>query len=62
VGFGTREALEQGLAACGWKSNTAFGERRTLDIRQRVAALGRRGNPLCQGEAGGQQQQVLFQA
>src|SRR5438309_1226135 len=34
---------------------------RNLDLRQRVAALGRRVNPLCQGEAGLQHQLMLFQ-
>jgi hypothetical protein len=32
--------------------HTAGVERRNLDIRQRVAAVGRRGNTLCQGETG----------
>jgi hypothetical protein len=61
VVFGTQLAIEQVLAACGWTINTAFVARLTLDIRQRVAAIGRRVNPLCQGEAGLQQQLVLFQ-
>jgi hypothetical protein len=61
VVFGTRLAIEQVLAACGWTSNTAFIERLNLDIRQRVAAIGRRVNTLCQGEAGLQDQLVLFQ-
>jgi IS1 family transposase len=41
VVFGTREAVGQVLAACGWQINTAFVERLNLDIRQRVAAIGR---------------------
>ncbi len=61
VVFGTREAIEQVLAACGWKINTAFVERLNLDIRQRVAAIGRRVNTLCQGEDGLRQQLVLLQ-
>jgi hypothetical protein len=61
VVFGTRLAIEQVLAACGWTINTAFVERLNLDLRQRVAAIGRRVNTLCQGEAGLQQQLVLFQ-
>jgi hypothetical protein len=61
VVFGTPLALEQVLAACGWTINPAFVERLNLDIRQRVAAIGRRVNTLCQGEAGLQPQLVLFQ-
>jgi IS1 family transposase len=61
VVFGTRLAIEQLLATCGWTINTAFVERLNLDIRQRVAAIGRRVNTLCQGEAGLRDQLVLFQ-
>src|SRR5262244_77453 len=61
VVFGTQLAIEQVLAACGWTINTAFVERLNLDIRQRVAAVGRRVNTLCQGADGLQQQLVLFQ-
>jgi IS1 family transposase len=61
VVFGTMEAIEQVLSVCGWKINTAFVERLNLDIRQRVAAIGRRVNTLCQGEDGLQHQLVLFQ-
>jgi transposase-like protein len=61
VVFGTRLATEQVLAACGWTINTAFIERLNLDIRQRVAAIGRRVNTLCQGEASLLAQLVLFQ-
>jgi hypothetical protein len=46
----------------GWKINTAFVERLNLDIRQRVAAVGRRVNTLCHGEASLQHQLVLFQS
>src|SRR5215831_13824400 len=46
VVFGTMEAIEQVLSVCGWKINTAFVERLNLDIRQRVAAIGRRVNTL----------------
>jgi hypothetical protein len=60
VVFGTRLAIEQVLAACGWSMNTAFVERLNLDIRQRVAAIGRRVNTLCQGEAGLRDQLALF--
>jgi hypothetical protein len=61
VVFGTQLAIEQVLARCGWTINTAFGERLHLDIRQRVAAIGRRVNTLCQGEAGLRDQLMLFQ-
>jgi len=61
VVFGTQLAIAQVLAACGWTINTAFVERLNLDIRQRVAAIGRRVNTLCQGEAGLQDQLALFQ-
>lgn len=62
VVFGTRLAIEQVLARWGWTINTAFVERLNLDLRQRVAAIGRRVNTLCQGEDGLQHQLVLFQA
>jgi hypothetical protein len=61
VVFGTRLAIEQVLAACGWTINTAFIERLNLDIRQRVAAVGRRVKNLCRGEEGLLDQMVLFQ-
>jgi len=61
VVFGTQLAIEQVLAACGWTINTAFVERLNLDIRQRVAAIGRRVNTLCQGAEGLLDQLVLFQ-
>jgi IS1 family transposase len=61
VVFGTREAVQQVLAVCGWQINTAFVERLNLTIRQHVAAVGRRVNTLCKGEAGLRQQLVLFQ-
>jgi len=61
VVFSTRLAIEQVLAKCGWTINTAFVERLNLDIRQRVAAIGRRVNTLCQGEAGLRDQLTLFQ-
>src|SRR5499426_895197 len=52
VVFGTRLAIAQILAACGWKINTAFVERLNLDLRQCVAAIGRRVNTLCKGAEG----------
>jgi hypothetical protein len=61
VVFGPALAVEQVLAACGWTINTAFVDRLNLDLRQRVAAVGRRVNTLCQGEDGLQHQLGLFQ-
>jgi hypothetical protein len=61
VVFGSRRAIEQRLARCGWTINTAFVERLNRDIRQCVAAIGRRVNTLCQGEVGWRQQLVWFQ-
>jgi IS1 family transposase len=61
VMFGTTARVKQVLAACGWQINTAFVERLNLDIRQRVAAVGRRVNTLCQAEDGLRQQLVVFQ-
>jgi hypothetical protein len=61
VVFGTRLAIEQVLARCDWTINTAFVERLNLDLRQRVAAIGRRVNTLCQGETGLREQLTLFQ-
>jgi hypothetical protein len=60
VVFGTGQAIAQVLARWGWSINTAFVERLNLDIRQRVAAIGRRVNTLCQGEAGLRDQVALF--
>jgi IS1 family transposase/transposase-like protein len=60
VVFGTQLAIEQVLAACSWTINTAFIERLNLDIRQRVAAVGRRVNTLCQGEDGIRQQLTVY--
>jgi hypothetical protein len=59
VVFGTQLAIEQVLATGGWTITTAFVERLNLDIRQGVAAIGRRVNTLCQGEAGLLDQLVL---
>jgi IS1 family transposase len=61
VVFGTLEAVQQVLAACGWQINTAFIERLNLSLRQHVAAVGRRVITLCKGEAGLRQQLVLYQ-
>src|SRR5262245_51291678 len=62
VVFGTMERVAQILAACGWKINTAFVERLNLDIRQRVAAGGRRVNTLCKGEDGLRHQLTVYHA
>jgi hypothetical protein len=50
VVFGTFEAVQQVLAACGGQINMAFVERLNLTIRQHVAAIGRRVSPLCKDE------------
>ena len=56
VVFGTLEAVEQGLSACGWQINTSFIERANLSIRQHVVAVGQRVSTLCKGEDGLQKQ------
>src|SRR6266481_19128 len=61
VVFGTRERINQVLAAHGWQINTAFVERLNLTIRQHVAAVGRRVTTLCKGEDGLRQQLALYQ-
>src|SRR6266704_2875255 len=60
VVFGTRERINQVLAAHGWQINTAFVERLNLTIRQHVAAVGRRVTTLCKGEDGLRQQLALY--
>jgi IS1 family transposase len=61
VVFGTLEAVQQVLAACGWQINTAFVERLNLTLRQHVAAIGRRVTTLCKHEDGVRQQLALYQ-
>jgi hypothetical protein len=61
VVFGTLEAGERILVACGWQINTAFVERLNLALRQHVAAIGRRVATLCKGEDGLRHQLSLFQ-
>jgi IS1 family transposase len=61
VVFGTMETVNAVLAPLGWQINTAFVERLNLDIRQRVAAVGRRVTTLCKSEDGVRQQLGLFQ-
>jgi hypothetical protein len=59
--FGAAETIESILAKRGWKSNSAFVERLHLDLRQPVAAIGRRVTTVCKHEAGLRQQLTLFQ-
>jgi len=61
VVFGTLEAVQEVLAKQGWQINTSFVERLNLDVRQHVAAIGRRVNTLCTQEAGLRQQLVVYQ-
>src|SRR5262249_43818119 len=62
VVFGPMGAIAQVLSVCGWKINMAFVERLNRDIRQRVAAIGRRVNTLGQSEDGLQHQLAVFHA
>jgi IS1 family transposase len=59
--FGAAQTIESILAKRGWQINTSFVERLNLDLRQHVAAIGRRVNTLCKHEAGLRQQWALFQ-
>ena len=61
VVFGTQLAIAEVLAKCGWTINTAFVERLNLDLRQCVAAIGRRVNTVCQGEESLLERLVWFQ-
>jgi hypothetical protein len=61
VAFGSQRAIAQVVAAWGWPRNTALVERLNRDIRQRVAARGRRVTTLGQGEAGVREQLVVVQ-
>jgi IS1 family transposase len=61
VVFGTKVAVDQILAACGWHINTSFVERLNLSLRQRVAAIGRRSAMPCKSDDGLGQQLALFQ-
>jgi IS1 family transposase len=60
VVFGPLDVIRQLLAKHGWQINTSFIERLNLDIRQHVAAVGRRVTTVCKHEAGLRQQLVLF--
>ena len=62
VVFGSLEAVNHVLAPLGWQIQTAFVERLNLDIRQRVAAVGRRVTTLCKREDGVRHQLGLFHA
>jgi IS1 family transposase/transposase-like protein len=59
--FGPATTIASILAKRGWQINTSFVERLNLDVRQHVAAIGRRVNTLCKHEAGLRQQLALFQ-
>src|SRR6266568_950255 len=59
--FGAAKIGDQVLVPLGWQINTAFVERINLDIRQHVAAVGRRVSTLCKGEEGLRQQLALYQ-
>jgi IS1 family transposase len=58
--FGARETIESILAKRGWKINTSLIERLNLDLRQHVAAIGRRVNTRCKHEMGLRQQLAVF--
>jgi IS1 family transposase len=60
VVFGTLETVNAVLAPLGCQINTAFVERLNLDIRQHVAAVGRRVSTLCKHDAGVRQQLALY--
>jgi IS1 family transposase len=60
VVFGTLEAVQQVLAVYGWQITTAFVERINLNLRQHVAAVGRRVTTLCKSEDGLRQQLGLY--
>jgi hypothetical protein len=59
--FGAAQTIESILAKRGWKLNTSFVERLNLDLRQHVAAIGRRVNTLCKHAARLRHQLTLFQ-
>jgi len=61
VVFGTKAAVAQVLATCGWQINTSFVERLNLSLRQRVAAIGRRSATPCKRQEGLSHQLALFQ-
>jgi hypothetical protein len=59
--FGAAQTVGAILAKRGWTIKTAFIEWLNLDVRQHVAALGRRVNTRCKHETGLRQQLTLFQ-
>jgi len=61
VVVGTKAAVDQVLAACGWLINTSFVERLNLSLRQRVVAIRRRSASPCKSGDGLSHQLVLFQ-
>lgn len=61
VVFGTLEAVQQVLAACGWQIQTAFVERLNLSLRQRGAAIGRHSATPCKRQEGLGHQLALSQ-
>ena len=61
VVFGTRAAVDQVLATCGWQISTAFVERLNLSLCQRVAAIRRRSATSCKSGYSLSQQLLLFQ-
>jgi IS1 family transposase len=60
VVFGTLETVNAVLAPLGCQIQTAFVERLNLDLRQHVAAVGRRVSTRCKHEAGLRQQLALY--
>ena len=62
VVFGTLEAVEQVLAACGWQINTAFVERLNLDSRAACGGSRAACHHAVQGKDGMRHQLVLFHA
>lgn len=58
--FGAAQTIASLLAKRGWTINTSFVERLHLDLRQHVAAIGRRVHTRCKHEAGLRQQRALF--
>jgi IS1 family transposase len=60
--FGAAQTSASILAKRGWTISTAFVERLNLELRQHVAALGRRVTTVCKHAAGLRQQLTLFHA